>query len=97
MMSFKKNKLVEKVDYELYEALNNKEWWNVRVLTGKYQGTEFYFGTVKVNENRGKLSFNVKVINSPQNVKNTDKQFQKYSGTILNAIIESEHHEQHLP
>ena len=46
MMSFKKNKLVEKVDYELYEAKNNKEWWNVRVLTGKYQGTEFYFCTV---------------------------------------------------
>jgi hypothetical protein len=97
MISFRKNKPVEKVDYELFEALNNKEWWNVRVLTGKYQGTEFYFGTVKVNENHGKLSFNVKVLNSPQNVKNTDKQFQKYSGTILNAIIESEHYEQQLP
>jgi len=96
MNLLKKNKPVEKVDYELFEALNNKQWWNIRVLTGQYEGTEFYFGTVKVNENRGKLSFNVKVLKSPQNVKNTDKQFQKYSGTILNAIIEGEHSEQQL-
>ena len=84
--------LFEKIDYELCEASGDEKFWNVRILAGKYAGTEFYYGNIKLSE--GKLKYHVKIVESIEStvadLRTTDKQFQKHCGKILESIMIAE-------
>jgi hypothetical protein len=81
--------LFEKIDYELCEASGDEKFWNVRILAGKYAGTEFYYGNIKLSE--GKLKYHVKIVESTiADLRTTDKQFQKHCGKILESIMIAE-------
>lgn len=80
--------LIENIDYELYKPEDSDKFLNIRILKGKYINTEFYYGNIKLTENR--LKYHVKVVKSPQNVRTTDKQFQSHCGDILMQILDNE-------
>lgn len=79
----------ENVEYELIPAEENNYGWNIRILKGIFNETVIRFGNLAANEKEGHLSFNFKVINSPDSELTEDnKELQEEAGQILNSIIE---------
>ena len=72
----------ENIDYELVPVHGNDVGWNIRILVGQFTETVIRFGNLAANEKEGHLSFNFKVIESP------DSELQEEAGKILNSIIE---------
>ena len=78
----------ENIDYELTPASDNEYGWNVRILVGPFVETVIRFGNLAANEKEGHLSFNFKVIESPDSELNeTNTELQEEAGKILNSII----------
>ncbi|MBR48485.1 MAG: hypothetical protein CMC59_08000 [Flavobacteriaceae bacterium] len=79
----------ENIDYELTPASDNEYGWNVRILVGPFVETVIRFGNLAANEKEGHLSFNFKVIQSPDpDLTENDESLQEEAGKILNSIIE---------
>lgn len=79
----------ENVEYELTPAEENNYGWNVRILKGTFNETVIRFGNLAANEKEGHLSFNFKVISSPDSeLTENNKELQEEAGQILNSIIE---------
>ena len=78
----------ENIDYELTPAEENSYGWNVRILVGLFPETVIRFGNLAANEKEGHLSFNFKVVSSPDpDLDETDTKLQEEAGKILNSII----------
>ena len=78
----------ENVDYELTPAEENEYGWNVRILLGEFPETVIRFGNIAANEKEDHLSFNFKVISSPdEDLNETNLNLQEEAGNILNSII----------
>lgn len=60
----------------------------VKILNGKYKGTEYYYGKVRLLEENGKpvLSFVTEFIVTPDSFKDDDK-FTVVSGAILHDLM----------
>ena len=79
----------ENVEYELVPTEENEYGWNVRILKGPFVETVIRFGNLAANEKEGHLSFNFKVIQSPdEDATENNTELQKEAGHILNSVIE---------
>ena len=79
----------ENIDYELVPVDGNDVGWNIRILVGQFTETVIRFGNLAANEKEGHLSFNFKVIQSPDpDLTENDASLQEEAGKILNSIIE---------
>ena len=78
----------ENIDYELVPVDGNDVGWNIRISVGHFSETAIRFGNLAANEKEGHLSFNFKVIESPDSELNeTNTELQEEAGKILNSII----------
>lgn len=82
--------MTENEDYELTPG--SGEYWNIRVLTGKYVETVFFFGAITVNDDEESLSYNATVVENPFDEDHNfedDLDWHKVTGNILYNIIET--------
>jgi|TARA_R110000823_G_scaffold236022_1_gene361816 hypothetical protein len=84
------DKLSEGIHYELTPAnTENTQGWDVRILEGDYIESVIRFGNVAFNEQKDSLTFNFKLISSPDNDLTEENMFfQQYVGSILEDILE---------
>ena len=79
----------ENVEYELTPTNESEYGWNVRILKGPFVETIIRYGNLAANEKKDHLSFNFKVIQSPdEDLTEANEDLQKEAGNILNSIIE---------
>lgn len=77
---------VENKNYELIPDDNNM--WKVRILTGDFIETVFSYGTVKFDEPHLIVSFDYKIVYSPDDDIEYKKQdFDVVAGQILHSIM----------
>jgi len=84
-------KLEENVHYQLIPAedTDNPQAWDIRILEGDYIETVIRFGNVALNEEKGCLTFNFKLISSPDDELTEENLFlQQFAGMILENIME---------
>ncbi len=78
----------ENIDYELIPVDDNNMGWDIRILIGEFTETIIRYGNLAANEKEDHLSFNFKVIESPdQDLDETNPDLQEEAGRILNSII----------
>jgi len=91
MSDFSYQNLKENVDYELIpvDYVDNEQAWDVRLLTGIYTETVIRFGNVAVDGKADQMTFNFKVMESPDpELTSEDVDLQAVAGDTLLAIIE---------
>jgi hypothetical protein len=85
------DKMSEGVDYELIpvEYVDNEAAWDVRILRGEFTETVLRFGTIKYDGERDCLTFDVRVVDSPDGeLDSSSEDLQEFSGAILEDILE---------
>lgn len=85
------DKVSEGIDYELIpvEYVDNEAAWDVRILRGKFSETVLRFGTIKYDGERDCLTFDFRVVTSPDpHLSSDDEGLQEYSGSVLEDILE---------
>lgn len=86
------DKVSEGVDYSLIpvEDSPNDQAWDVRILRGDFTETVIRYGNVAFNEIKDCLTFNYKVIYSPDPMLTSDDlQLQEHAADILEDILET--------
>ena len=81
----------EGVDYELIpvEYVDNEAAWDVRILRGEFTETVLRFGTIKYDGERDCLTFDFRVVESPDSdLDSSSEDLQEFSGAILEDILE---------
>lgn len=58
----------------------------------RYKDMQLYYGKVSFNEENGflKMSFDVDIINNPNNIPENDKGLKQYMGDLLTELIQTE-------
>jgi hypothetical protein len=85
------DKMSEGVDYELIpvEYVDNEAAWDVRILRGEFTETVLRFGTIKYDGERDCLTFDFRVVDSPDGeLDSSSEDLQEFSGDILEDILE---------
>ncbi len=85
------NKPSEGLDYELIpvEYVDNEAAWDVRILRGSFTETVIRYGTIRVDGDKDHLSFDFRVVESPESgLSSDDVPLQEYAGDILFDILE---------
>ena len=85
------DKMSEGVDYELIpvEYVDNEAAWDVRILRGEFTETVLRFGTIKYDGERDCLTFDFRVVDSPDGeLDSSSEDLQEFSGAILEDILE---------
>jgi len=85
------DKVSEGVDYELIpvEYVDNEAAWDVRILRGEFTETVLRFGTIKYDGERDCLTFDFRVVESPDSdLDSSSEDLQEFSGAILEDILE---------
>ncbi len=85
------DKVSEGVDYELIpvEYVDNEAAWDVRILRGEFTETVLRFGTIKYDGERDCLTFDFRVVESPDDeLDSSSEDLQEFSGSILEDILE---------
>ena len=85
------DKMSEGVDYELIpvEYVDNEAAWDVRILRGEFTETVLRFGTIKYDGERDCLTFDFRVVDSPDGeLDSSSEDRQEFSGAILEDILE---------
>jgi len=85
------DKMSEGVDYELIpvEYVDNEAAWDVRILRGEFTETVLRFGTIKYDGERDCLTFDFRVVESPDDeLDSSSEDLQEFSGSILEDILE---------
>ena len=85
------DKMSEGVDYELIpvEYVDNEAAWDVRILRGEFTETVLRFGTIKYDGERDCLTFDFRVVESPDDeLDSSSEDLQEFSGAILEDILE---------
>ncbi len=85
------DKMSEGVDYELIpvEYVDNEAAWDVRILRGEFTETVLRFGTIKYDGERDCLTFDFRVVESPDSdLDSSSEDLQEFSGAILEDILE---------
>lgn len=85
------DKMSEGVDYELIpvEYVDNEAAWDVRILRGEFTETVLRFGTIKYDGDRDCLTFDFRVVESPDSdLDSSSEDLQEFSGAILEDILE---------
>ena len=85
------DKMSEGVDYELIpvEYVDNEAAWDVRILRGEFTETVLRFGTIKYDGERDCLTFDFRVVDSPDDeLDSSSEDLQEFSGAILEDILE---------
>jgi hypothetical protein len=85
------DKVSENVHYEMIPAsdTDNEQAWDLRILEGDFTESVIRFGNVGFNEEKDCLTFNFKLINSPDNDLTEENLFlQQFAGAILEDILE---------
>ena len=85
------NKPSEGLDYELIpvEYVDNEAAWDVRILRGQFTETVIRYGTIKVDGEKDYLSFDFRVVESPEEELSSDSvPLQEYAGDVLFDILE---------
>lgn len=85
------DKVSEGVDYELIpvEYVDNEAAWDVRILRGEFTETVLRFGTIKYDGERDCLTFDFRVVESPDDeLDSSSEDLQEFSGAILEDILE---------
>lgn len=82
--------LKENVDYTLVPLQEGDDAWGVRFLTGDFVETVVSFGTVSFNEVKDCISFNFKLMSSPDpELTESNENLQDHCTRVLEVIIES--------
>lgn len=77
----------ENVDYELIPSDN--ESWNVRIISGEFVETEYYYGPLTVAEDGEHLTYSAILVSSPHdNISDENLDWHKVTGDILSDIME---------
>lgn len=85
------DKVSEGVDYELIpvEYVDNQAAWDVRILRGTFTETVLRYGTIKFDGERDCLTFDFRVVSSPDpDISSDVVDLQSFAGDILEDIIE---------
>lgn len=85
------NKPSEGLDYELIpvEYVDNEAAWDVRILRGQFTETVIRYGTIKVDGEKDYLSFDFRVVESPESGLSSDHvPLQEFAGDVLFDILE---------
>lgn len=85
------NKPSEGLDYELIpvEYVDNEAAWDVRILRGQFTETVIRYGTIKVDGEKDYLSFDFRVVESPESgLSSDDVPLQEFAGDVLFDILE---------
>jgi hypothetical protein len=85
------NKVSEGVDYQLIPVDDspNDQAWDIRILRGDFTETVIRYGNVAFNEIKDCLTFNYKVVYSPDPLLTSDDvQLQEYAADILEDVLE---------
>ena len=85
------DKVSEGVHYELVPVENNPNElaWHVRILEGDYPETVISFGRVAFMEDGEHLSFDFKVVSSPDDTLTEDTiELQDFASQILEDVLE---------
>ena len=85
------NKPSEGLDYELIpvEYVDNEAAWDVRILRGQFTETVIRYGTIKVDGEKDYLTFDFRVVESPDAELSSDSvPLQEYAGDVLFDILE---------
>lgn len=85
------DKVREGIDYELIpvEYVNNEAAWDVRVLRGEFTETILRYGTIKFDGERDCLTFDFRVVNSPDSdLDSNNRNLQEFSADILEDILD---------
>jgi hypothetical protein len=86
------DKVSEGIDYKLIpvEDSPNDQAWDIRILRGDFTETVIRYGNVAFNEIQDCLTFNYKVVFSPDPLLTSDDiQLQEYAADILEDILET--------
>jgi hypothetical protein len=76
------------VDYELIPG--TKDHWHIRLKTGPYIETVFFFDKITLNDDEETLSFNVELVYSPRDdawVPFEDLEWQALAGDVLQSLL----------
>lgn len=90
------DKVSEGVDYSLIpvEDSPNEQAWDVRILRGEFVETVIRYGNVAFNEVKDCLTFNFKVVFSPDgDLTSENVDLQEFAADILEDILEKAHAE----
>ena len=80
--------LRENIDYQIIPDKADEQAWNVRVLRGPYTETVLKYGTVKFNEVPKNMSFDFKIVYTPDTeLKTSDTRLQDFAGEMLEKIM----------
>jgi hypothetical protein len=85
------DKVSEGVDYELIPVDDspNDQAWDIRILRGDFTETVIRYGNVAFNEIKDCLTFNYKVVYTPDPfLTSDDVQLQEYAADILEDVLE---------
>ena len=83
--------LRENIDYQIIPDKADEQAWNVRVLRGPYTETVLKYGTVKFNEIPENMSFDFKIVYTPDTeLKVSDTRLQDFAGEMLEILLKKE-------
>jgi len=79
----------ENVDYQLIPTpVEMGDGWDVRFLTGEYPETVIRYGVVKFDGNQKRLTFDYKIIYSPDpDVEENDQMLENQATEVLQDIL----------
>jgi len=79
----------ESVHYEIIPDRDDEQAWNVRMLKGPFTETVLKYGVIKFNEIPKNMSFNFKIVYSPDTELTVeDARLQDFAGEVLEKIME---------
>ena len=82
--------MIENKDYELVPAADNEQAWDVRILKGNFIETVIRFGNISFDGTSEMLTFNFKIISSPDPDLTEDRtDIQDTVADILENVIEN--------
>lgn len=83
-------KLVENTDYVFVPIQDSPDAWAVRFLTGDFVESMIMFGAVSFNDVAEHLSFNFKLVSSPDDtLTEQNEDLQQHCARVLESIIEA--------
>lgn len=81
----------QNIDYQLIPSdEGDKDWWDIRFLTGDFVETVIRFDTVKVSDDGEYLKYNINVVSSPDDDLDpeTNEDLQNVAGDVLMSLME---------
>lgn len=86
----KRSKFIEDIDYRLIPLEQHSDAWGVRFLSGPFIETVIMYYAIALNEVQGHLSYNFKIISTPDDTLATDRvDLQEFATGVLESIIEN--------